>query len=286
MQTETYSFSGELRCTVHRQACAKPRAALLYFHGGGLLYGSRDDLPQETPAKLGEQGYAVITFDYPLAPYAKLEEMLQTVENAVTWYLSRRQTLFGTDCPYFLWGRSAGAYLCLMAQARMPQNRAQGVLSYYGYGFLTDTWYKTPAPYYLRFPQVDAEVVENSAAPCATRPPEEGYALYVHARQSGDWWRLFFPGKEKELLAAYSLRLMANPKTYPPLFLAHSFHDPDVPYTEAKELQGLFSGSLFSVSSQSHDFDRNPTDPAAQKLLHATLSFLDKHTARAVQCGA
>ena len=49
-----------------------PKACILYFHGGGLLYGHKEDLPEGHLIKLTEAGYIIIAYDYPLAPTAKL----------------------------------------------------------------------------------------------------------------------------------------------------------------------------------------------------------------------
>ena len=48
------------------------RACLLYFHGGGLVYGSKEDLPALHLQTLCEQGFRIIAFDYPLAPQASI----------------------------------------------------------------------------------------------------------------------------------------------------------------------------------------------------------------------
>ena len=44
-----------------------PKACILYFHGGGLLYGHSEDLPRAHLKRLTSAGYPVASFEYPLA---------------------------------------------------------------------------------------------------------------------------------------------------------------------------------------------------------------------------
>ena len=36
------------------------------------------------------------------------------MNSSINWYLNNRADIFSSDLPYFLWGRSAGGYLCLL----------------------------------------------------------------------------------------------------------------------------------------------------------------------------
>ena len=106
--------------TVYTDSDAPVKAAIIYFHGGGLLYGRRKDLPRPHLNTLTQAGYAIIAFDYPLAPAAKLEMIMNDVESSIQYYIDHSDELIKNpkssegSLPYFLWGRSAGAYLCLM----------------------------------------------------------------------------------------------------------------------------------------------------------------------------
>lgn len=263
-----------LHVTIWRDPEKLPAAVLLYYHGGGLVYGSRSDLPAFHLERLCAAGFAVLSFDYRLAPAAKLPDILEDVEQSVFWFLGHREQLFGAPLPYFLWGRSAGAYLCLLAGLQEYPEKPAGVLSYYGYAFLENFWYNHPNGYYLHLPAVaalpDSEIFENRAAASL----EERFSLYVYARQTGNWLPLFFEGKEKELLTRYSFRQPYDFSRYPPVFLAHSFHDPDVPFAESKALERLLGGELFSAPARVHDFDRNVEEAVVKRLLDATVTFL------------
>ena len=94
------------------------KACILYFHGGGLLFGTREDLPELHIEMITQAGYAILSYDYPLAPVANLELIHKDVCDSVHNYLANAELYVGAKLPYFLWGRSAGAYLSLLAAAK------------------------------------------------------------------------------------------------------------------------------------------------------------------------
>ena len=65
--------------TLYFDTDQKPKAYILYFHGGGLLFGTRTDLPMLHLESLTASGYCIAAYDYPLAPAAKLEMILADV---------------------------------------------------------------------------------------------------------------------------------------------------------------------------------------------------------------
>lgn len=255
-----------------------PKACILYFHGGGLLYGTKTDLPELHVNMLTKAGYCIIAFDYPLAPAAKLDVILEDVCASVSHYLENASLYIDgseSPLPYFLWGRSAGAYLCLLASARgkFPVKPA-GILSYYGYGFLCDGWFMTPSSYYCTLPAVGEAAL--SAIPSGIHAGGDlstHYSLYVYARQAGKWIDLIYAGRQKFFYLDYTLRTCE--KLPCPLFCAHSTGDTDVPYAEFLELCSRYQPQRFVASHSMHDFDRDEKNPVTMRLLEATLKFLD-----------
>lgn len=276
----------EKHATVYSDTALSPKACVLYFHGGGLLYGTRTDLPNLHLKFLTEAGYRVIAFDYPLAPAVKLEQILEDVCASVRHYLANPALYLCPESaaaeaetcaplPYFLWGRSAGAYLCLLAGAHGTfAKRSAGILSYYGYGFLCDGWFLTPSKYYCSLPTVSGTVLDSV-------PPgihAEGdlsthYSIYVYARQTGQWADLIYSGRQKFFYLDYTLRTCDRLPC--PLFCAHSTGDTDVPYAEFLELCGKYHAQRFVASHNMHDFDRDEKNPVTMRLLEATLKFME-----------
>ena len=259
-----------------------PKAALLYFHGGGLLYGDKADLPDYHITRMTQAGYAVISFDYPLSPAAKLPLIMEDICSSINHYVENSTKYTGLSLPYFLWGRSAGAYLCLIAVAHGELLAPpKGILSYYGYGFLVNNWFHTPSKYYCSLPPVSAS--------CLTAVPEElhttgdletHYSVYVYARQNGCWKDLIYEGREKFFLLDYSLRTCD--KLPCPLFCAHSMGDTDVPYEEFLELCRKYNAKRYIASCNEHDFDRNTEIPATRSLLDSSIVFLEQCTSNSV----
>ena len=178
--------------------------------------------------------------------------------------------------PYFLWGRSSGAYLCLIAAASGKLNqKPAAVLSYYGYGFLCDNWYQLPSKYYCKLPMVSESCLNGIPKEMHTGGDlDTHYSIYVYARQTGNWKNLIYDGREKYFLLDYSLRMCDK---FPcPLFCAHSTGDTDVPYAEFLELCNRYHAKRFIAATDVHDFDREENSPFAGRLLETTLTFLEE----------
>lgn len=259
--------------SVTRYFCkdVKTKAYLIYLHGGGLLYGSRNDLPSKHLELFTNAGYQVLCVDYPLAPDYQLKEIIDHVCNSITWCVYNIINGADTSLPYVLWGRSAGAYLCLIATAhRNLQPSPSAILSYYGYGFLCDDWFCTPNHHYKQFPAVSESCLLHHSD---SSNIESNFERYVYARQSGNWKSIIYTGRDKDFYLQYSLR----PCTKLPcaLFAAHSTGDPDVPFSEFQALCERYHPCRFIESSTIHDFDRLDTYPFENTLGAKTLEFLD-----------
>ena len=265
----------------------KTKACILYFHGGGLLYGTRTDLPKFHLTSMTEAGYCIIAYDYPLAPSAKLDLILDDVCASINHYIGDfplymedRANNFLEPLPYFLWGRSAGAYLCLLAGAHGKlDKKPAGILSYYGYGFLCDGWFMTPSNYYNMLPAVSETALKAVPPGIHTDGDlDTHYSVYVYARQKGSWIDLIYAGRQKFFYLDYTLRTCE--KLPCPLFCAHSTGDTDVPYSEFLELCNRFRAQRFVASHNMHDFDRDEKNPVTSRLLEATLKFLELKLSR------
>lgn len=260
--------------TVYTDTAFSPRACILYFHGGGLLYGNREDLPAGHIDTLTKAGYTILAFDYPLAPAAGVDQILSDVIASVNDFCAHNMNSSKVPLPFFLWGRSAGAYLCLLAAVSGKIPAPSGVVSYYGYGFLCDGWFSTPNEYYKRLPAVNENCLDHLPKKLhADGGLDTHYSAYVYARQTGVWMKLIYSGREKYFYLNYTLR--ASQALPCPLFCAHSIHDPDVPYAEFMALSERFHPKRFLSSGNVHDFDRNPQNPDTPRLLIETVRFLD-----------
>lgn len=278
--SETFCYKKtniELNATLYRSIKTTTRATLLYFHGGGLLYGNRTDLPKYHIDTFCDAGYSIIAFDYRLAPVTKLNNIMEDVKDAIIWYLSNRTHLFYSKCPYFLWGRSAGAYLCLIAGRMELPVKPIGILSYYGYTFYNDYWYNQPNPYYAQFPVVDSKIITCICkGEIAEGSLDTRYSLYVYARQSGKWISIIIDNSIDNFYDLYSFKKVTDFNNYPPVLLAHSFHDTDVPFAESQVLSSILPKSqLFVASTKTHDFDKDTLCEDSLALIEESLDFMN-----------
>ena len=133
----TIPFQGhELHARVFRPA-APAIGRIFYLHGGGLVFGEPDDLPLCYVNLFFNAGYELISLDYPLAPEQRLAVILDAVHAGVMGMLeilehgagsadSSTETDSASEAshiPYYLFGRSAGAYLALMEAKRLGRCR-------------------------------------------------------------------------------------------------------------------------------------------------------------------
>ena len=278
-----YTMPCKKAAAVYYDAEVESRACLLYFHGGGLVYGSKEDLPALHLQTLCEQGFRIIAFDYPLAPGVSIREILEDVIASINAYIEGTVDKAACSLPFFLWGRSAGAYLCLLALASGKLQAApSGVLSFYGYGLLTDHWFDVPSPHYSALPPVmlppgllSGDAAEAAQVPVMERSLEEGFSLYVYGRQTGLWPKFFYREPMKIFYRDYSLRFCDSLPA--PLFCAHSIGDTDVPFAEFSALREKYEPDSFIASGAMHDFDRIEDSPSTRRLLRSVSSFLERH---------
>ena len=284
--------------TIHEPAAGRDRhIAVFYLHGGGLLYGERDDLSAPYVRAITDAGYTLVCADYPLCPEAALPEVVDAI--ARTWYEAvGRRVEAGELTGYFLFGRSAGAYLSLVLARELrrggiergtgddgaPNVRALpqplGILDFYGYYDLTDRAFREPARAYTALPEVTRATAEAMVrpAPLTSGPKPLRYSLYVYARQhEGAWLELMgLDGSAAERTAeAWSLSA-EDIAQLPPLFIAASTGDEDVPLRASKTLARTAPrATMKTVYYLPHDFDRDLTNPAGMEAYRSALSWMD-----------
>lgn len=255
---------------------ADRHAAIFYLHGGGLLFGTRDDLPRRYVDEVLARGFTLVAADYPLSPQADVRQVLDVVEGA---YRAAMEALPGHRM--FLCGRSAGAYLGLMMARRLQLRGTApaGVMDFYGYCDLVGEMRAAlfqPSVFYRRSyalvtPRV-ARRLSGTELVCSA-PLEQRFGLYVYARQTGRWGSLL--GLSPDGLAGLSLDEAAQ-KALPPLFVAASRDDHDVPFRNSERLaQAARSAATFFVEAGGHDFDRDVTRPEGPEAWGACLDWAE-----------
>lgn len=258
--------------TIYSDSSAPTKSVIIYLHGGALIYGSRDDLPKAHLEAFCHSGHPIIAIDYPLCPEATLLEIIEDVASSIEWYISNRVKLFGDEQKYVLFGRSAGAYLALLMLRQNLSEAPSAIISYYGYGVFVNGWYCTPSSFYIKYPLMPETCLrKKSGRSNYSLPIQLGYSTYVYLRQRGEWGKYLGAYNESiSTLTGYAAR------NAPPVFLAHSVGDTDVPYDEYLALQALFpKAKKFTSYLSMHDFDSDECSKDTQELLKETILFLN-----------
>jgi acetyl esterase len=100
-------------CRVHRPRTDRPLPALVYFHGGGWVWGSVDTHDPAARALAAAGDVATISVDYALSPEARFPQALEECA-AVVRHVAREGAAWGLDpSRVLLGGDSAGGNLAL-----------------------------------------------------------------------------------------------------------------------------------------------------------------------------
>ncbi len=271
----------ELNMNLYRTKNHRKNITIIYLHGGGLLYGVRDDMPAVYINKFLDSGYDFLALDYPLAPESKLDTILKSAYEEILYYLENHETIFGLkNDKYILLGRSAGAYLCFMMCDMLIKNNVLvpvSIISLYGYARLDEVDFNTPSKYYNKQTHITDESIKRiiSDKPITYGPMNLRFSLYIKARQEGTWIKYLC---EDENISKYSLDDQSL-KNLPPTILAAATLDPDVPYRVSKTLyRSIPNSHLITIYEEAHDFDRDINSESGKSTYDKIIEWLEQRT--------
>jgi acetyl esterase/lipase len=248
-----------------------------YFHGGGFVYGNRDEgLKGALKDKLLAAGFAVLSFDYRLAPETKLEEIVEDARDAMRWLKSDGGERFGLDVSRIVVaGGSAGGYLALATCFR-EDSRAKAVISI-----------SAPTGFSVGNIQMGDRAVLGRPGPYdLVKSAPVSHGDYAGRK---DLWKFlgknrlllheifgFDPAREPERLAPFSLEANMNADC-PATLLVHARNDRLVDVRQAEALFGSLRekgvrAELFLVD-EGHSSELIERNPAAAD---AIVSFLSR----------
>lgn len=222
------------------------KPVIVWIHGGGLIFGSRD-IPKEQMNFYLAKGYSIVSIDYRLAPATGLSEILLDVQDAILWVRKNGENLLRIDPDkVFVIGHSAGAYLALLTGISL-EVPPQAIISFYGYGDILEDWAHKPDTHYNTMDKIRKEdafkLVDNSIKTQASF--EERFNFYVYCRQNGIWANtVTHLDREKhfeELSSFCPVRNISH--QFPPTLLIHGDKDTDVPFSESVKLAQAFKAN-------------------------------------------
>ena len=105
----------DIEATIYLPESNKRIPLVIYFHGGGFVFGNRTEGMDATlKENLLSNEIAVISADYRLAPETKLKETLKDVSDIITWVKDNGEKSYNIDTSKIaVVGGSAGGYLAL-----------------------------------------------------------------------------------------------------------------------------------------------------------------------------
>lgn len=109
----------------------KPLPSLLYFHGGGLVYGSKE-ISKEFCISLAKRGFNVVNINYRLLPDVTLKDQIKDVLDGIVYVYENSSRLNLNPDKIFLASDSAGSFLSLAALALMKDKNFRDVFSLTG----------------------------------------------------------------------------------------------------------------------------------------------------------
>jgi acetyl esterase/lipase len=112
--------SGDLRLRIYRDESAEPGPAIVFFHGGGWVFGGLDSHDGLCRALARESGALVVAVDYRLAPEHPFPAALEDCVGATAWVAAHGAEIGAGRRALAVAGDSAGANLaaCVALHAR------------------------------------------------------------------------------------------------------------------------------------------------------------------------
>lgn len=292
----TYTYKNfknlEIQADVFRPPGEEVRPAIIWIHGGALIFGSRSALPWEQLTLYLESGYVVISIDYRLAPETRLDAIIEDLEDAYEWVIREGPDLFNISPDRVaVIGHSAGGYLSLMAGFCLDP-RPRALVSFYGYGDITGPWYSRPDSVYTKMPSITRDqatefIGESEISNDTHLPgwPNGRSKFYIYCRQQGLWPKEVTghdPMNDIAWFSDYEPLKNVSPQ-YPPTMLLHGKKDTDVSFE-----QSLFMAKAFEQHGVEYDFLSNSDwghmfdlsgmeDTTVQGAFNQVLEFLEKH---------
>jgi len=287
---KTYCFKTvgncEIKANVFRASGDAKRPVIMWIHGGALILGDRGWIDRPLVDKLLKAGYAVVSIDYRLAPETKLAAILEDVQDAYNWVLTKGPQLFHIDPQKnAVMGGSAGGYLTLTAGFRV-EPRPKALVSFWGYGDIAGAWYSRPDPFYSKLPPVPKEeayqAVGGPPITSSTGKKNRG-RFYLYCRQQGLWPKEVAghdPDKEPKAFDPFCPVRNVTAQ-YPPTLLIHGTNDTDVHYEQSAMMAKEFSRKgvaheLITVKDAGHGLP-GVKPSVLTDIQERVLAFLKKH---------
>jgi acetyl esterase/lipase len=281
IEKQTYTYKtvdgNPIQADVYTSQPLAPRPAIIWIHGGCLMYGDRNQLGEYSLQRYIEAGYTVVSIDYRLAPETPIGPIIEDLQDVYQWVISEGPRLFALDGERVaVVGHSAGGYLTLMA-GFCVQPRPKALVSFYGYGDIIEEWYSRPDPFYLQQPKVSEEEARRNRG-----------LFYLYCRQTGRWPIEVSGGHDPDVEPEWFTPFCPADNVtadYSPTVLIHGMLDTDVPYSQSVQMAEQLAAhnveyQFISWSQMGHGFNIKPGEAPSPEMVETydqVEAFLRKH---------
>ncbi|REB08056.1 alpha/beta hydrolase [Sporosarcina sp. BI001-red] len=283
---ETFVYKHVNGCAIQgvlHETALEQAPLLIYIHGGGLIWGTRNDMNREQIRLYNEAGFNVFSVDYRLAPESRLSEIRDDLKDLLAWIKTEAHAQFDFNRERVaVIGSSAGGYLALLSGTF--EVKPDAIVSFYGYGQVTGDWYQQPSPHFTSMTMVPELLAKQliQPNPISSAPIERRYAIYLYCRQQGTWldWVAGSDATSKSDLTQYAPVELAD-TDFPATLLIHGDVDEDVPYAESVAMKARLDSvgvpnELMTIAQGKHNFDANMDDPDSVHAVKHVIEFLQE----------
>lgn len=256
--------------TVSVARAEKPvKGVVIYFHGGGFVYGSKNDLPQKLQNIFLDKGYTVLAIDYLLTPNTSLQDSLSQMQQTLV-ELQEKEI---KDLPFSFCGRSAGGFAMMyLTKQLLQQNKTlpEQLIHFYGYSDLA--FINNPRE--LADMTVTKEMIASTELeqPVWDDPLLQRYLLYIYGVQQQKLADFYQVSKENSEQFAIEKSILQQ---FPRTFSSASTTDEEIPFKYSKQLKRLIPDcKFFPVYNLEHDFLKHPEDEQVEKVLDKLAEWL------------
>lgn len=252
---------------------AQKLPVLLWFHGGGLLQGHRDQLTPWMRKAVAQYNLAVVSADYRFAPQVGVADILEDVQDSIRFI--RTKLASHLDNPNILdpsrlavSGSSAGGYLALLAGLYIDP-KPNVILPIYPITDPLGEFFRDPQPPAMGRALVSsdavAEFMDPSAEPVANNAgdsPRQNMYLRMQADASlAKLWKV--PVEDKQAAKKWRLAKNVFENRLPPAYFLHGDADTAVGVEQADEVVGAMLGCGIEVQyervhQKDHFLDAGP----------------------------
>jgi acetyl esterase/lipase len=241
---QTYTFKKinqhEIRADVYTTDTANKRPVVVFFHGGGFIFGNREiGLQPALRDRLLKDKCIIVSADYRLAPETKIEQIFKDAEDAYNWTIKEGPQLFNADAnKIIVMGTSAGGPLALHVGLKTP--RPKSVVTISSPGDYSNVNLETGDVSILKTAPEYSVVGQNEIS---YDDRDKRLALYFFLRDNKLFMYEVFGfdvSKESKRFKDF-LPINNLDAGYPPTLILHAKTDADVPYSQAEILNAAMS---------------------------------------------